>query len=243
MFNPADFVTGLQPRDPDERDWKVAELINGTVPQVEAIAPVPDLLPPTPKPIPDADGWVRWRSGKILDQGKHGWCVGFTGADFLNNPPVPDADVTDLTGQEIYYECKIIDGEKGKENGSNLRSLGKALVNRTRINAYAFASTTNEIRDWVLNNGTVMMGTNWYEDMFHPDKTGFIHVSGHDAGGHAWSITGYNVQTGLFEGQNHWGTAWGIGGYFTLAGSDLQRLLDAQGDAMVAVELALPLKP
>ena len=174
----------------------------------------------------------------ILDQGNTGHCVGFTGADFMGDAPVLNSITNDL-GHTLYYECKVFDGEPKQENGSDLRSLGKVLKTRGRITGYAFASNVDEVKSWVRTRGPVMMGTMWYDSMFHPNAAGEVKIAGGQAGGHAWSIVGHDPVRGLFIAQNHWGTGWADKGYFYLTDATLARLLSEQGDAMVAVELPL----
>lgn len=80
----------------------------------------------------------------------------------------------------------------------------------------------------------VGVGTAWYQDMFQPDPTGIIHVSGPLAGGHQWTITGYRKRLDAFTGQCWWG-AWGLhgSGRFYIRRADLEQLLDDQGDAHI----------
>lgn len=278
------FIDGRRPREPDDRDWKVSEILSGEhrdrvsgtdldkalaaliksgwVSKAEkdwaklvtaaikelqppAPAPIPDPTPtptpvpvPVPVPTPDPTAAVRWETSQILDQGNTPHCVGFTGADFLGSAPVTQAVTTQL-GHDLYYECKVIDGEAGKENGSDMRSIGKVLKNRGRIAGYAFASTVAEVKAWVRTQGTVMLGTNWYDGMFYPDSKGVIKIGGAVVGGHAWSIVGHDGTTGLYTAMNHWGTGYGDKGFFYFGDDVLARLLSEQGDAIVALELPL----
>jgi hypothetical protein len=267
------FVNGRRPKENDDRDWKVSEILNGThlerltgtdldkslvavlksgwtsaalkqwakeiTQAVKDLQKVPTPTPtPTPTPIPTTP-IVRWKAPTILDQGQTPHCVGFTGADFIGDEPVL-SEVNNALGDALYYECKIIDGEAGQENGSDMRSIGKVLKNRGRIDAYAFAVTVDEIRTWVRTNGPVLMGTNWYNSMFHPDPRGMISIAGSIAGGHAWSIIGHDATPDIaapWIAQNHWGTNWADKGFFYFDDNTLSRLLSEQGDALVTMEL------
>jgi hypothetical protein len=42
----------------------------------------------------------------------------------------------------------------------------------------------------VLTTGPMVMGTNWYMDMFTPDRWGYVTPGGDNAGGHSWLIIG-----------------------------------------------------
>lgn len=200
-------------------------------------APTPPPPPPPPPPVPNSA--VLWKIQTILDQGQTGHCVGFTGADFLQDDPVMDTGVDNALGDAIYYECKVIDGEPKGENGSNMRSLGKALKNRGRIAGYAFATSMDDVTSWLLTKGPVLCGTDWYTGMFSPDANGFVKPTGTVAGGHAWSLIGYDPKTKVFTAQNHWGTNWALSGLFKVNYTDLAALLAGTGEAMVTLELPL----
>lgn len=171
-----------------------------------------------------------------LDQGQTNHCVGFGWAQWGNTNPILDS-YQDSDGHAIYYECKQIDGEPGQEDGSNVRSGAKAMQNRNKLNAYAFAETVDEIISWVRTNGPVVVGTTWTNDMFSPDKNGLVVPTGATAGGHCYLCVGdiASEQSGLF--QNSWGTSWGLNGYFKIKWSDFDTLFKDQGEACAAVEI------
>ena len=260
-INPDHFSHGWNHRPEDTRDYTIPYLLEKT-----SATPLHDLLkgvsgafinsgvrkwakavtdllePPVPVPVPDPTptpaGVVQWKTDKILDQGQTGHCVGFTGADFMGDDPVMESVSNDL-GHTLYYECKVIDGEPGAENGSNMRSIAIALKNRGRITAYAFAKSIQEVVDWVTAKGPVMVGTDWYDGMFTPDAKGYVLPTGKIVGGHAWSIIGYEPATETFICQNHWGPNWAVQGLFRLHKADAERLLSGNGEAVVTVETPL----
>ncbi len=99
---------GWKPRPKDERDWNAARL-NALVDE-GTHAP------------------VEWHDPVVLDQGQTPECVGFGGAGFVATAEADapaDSTVTNALGHAIYARCKAIDGDT--EEGSNLRSLAKAL--------------------------------------------------------------------------------------------------------------------
>lgn len=49
----------------------------------------------------------------------------------------------------------------------------------------------------VLEIGPVAVGTQWTTGMFAPDKDGFIHPDGAQAGGHAYVIKGVHMKKGV----------------------------------------------
>lgn len=199
-------------------------------------APAPAPLPP-PEPVPPTTR--RWTTPQIFDQGQTPHCVGFAAAAFLADEPVQDPGITDQTGHDLYYECKVIDGEPKKENGSDVRSAGTALRDRGRIAAYAFARSVADVRDWLLLNGVVQWGSVFLDGMFDLDSSGFMVPTGPTAGGHSWMWVGYDTPSDVYTGQNSWGTSWGDGGYFKMHGSDVERLWSMDAEGMMTLELPL----
>lgn len=192
-----------------------------------------------PTPAPPSTTLVEWEDPEaILDQGNTGHCVGFSGAQWGNTLPIDDKFVNQ-DGHDIYYECKVIDREPNQENGSSVRSLAKALKNRGRLSAYAFASNVDEFVTWIQTKGPVVMGTDWLDNMFDPAADGTVNVSGSIAGGHAYVANGYDSATQEIHFINSWSDTWGNKGHFKMAKADMENLFADYGEAMVALELAI----
>lgn len=192
--------------------------------------------PPTPgPPKPVIDGWLD-DDDPTLDQGQTPHCVGFTGADWMNALPVDD-HVNAPMGHDLYYACKVKDGEPGQENGSDIRSLMKVLKDRGRLNTYAAAAGIEEVTRFVCLQGPVCWGIGWTESMFTPDERGLVEPKGPDVGGHAFIEYGYDPETDEHLLLNSWGPSWGINGRFRMRGVDLAERLANGGEAWAAVEL------
>jgi hypothetical protein len=159
------------------------------------------LEPPVPMPEPSPEARVNtWQNLIQLDQGQTGHCVGFTGGGWGITAPVEDK-LGDADGHAIYYECKVQDGQPGKENGSSIHSLGKVLVARGRLDAYVWSRDPEEIFEWILTKGPVCFGIDWYNDMFDPDSQGYVELTGGVAGGHA--VTGRGVDMSASSADDH----------------------------------------
>lgn len=171
-----------------------------------------------------------------LDQGQTGHCVGFGGSQYLNTYPIDDKVNNDYA-HALYYKCKVVDGEPNAEDGSTVRTLAKVLQSEGRIKTYAFASTVDEVKHWVLTKGSIVVGTDWLADMFYPSSNGFVSVTGTVAGGHCYLLHGYDHSLDAFKFLNSWGNSWGKGGHFYMSVSDFDYLLSGNGEAMAAVEL------
>lgn len=187
-----------------------------------------------------------WSDGEILNQGNTPHCVGFGWAGFGNSTPYDDHFVN-ADGDAIYYAAKQLDGEPGQENGSDTRSGAKAMQQRARIAAYAFASDDpatahDEVTQHLATQGPVVRGTDWYESMFDPTGDGHLRwplPSGDKiAGGHEYFAIAYDATTDEYECINSWGD-WAQAGRFIVPRPLADHLHERQGDACLALELPL----
>lgn len=188
-----------------------------------------------------------WYPGTlVLDQDGVGACVGFTGANWMQNSPTR-TKVVNQSGFDLYNECKKIDGIPDIE-GTYDRALMKVLEAQGRIVRYLWAQSGDELKQWILTTGPVLVGTNWYERMFDPEHTGAVagfkvgdfvlKIGGNVAGGHEYLIRGYSRPRDAYKMRNSWGPHWGMaGGEAWIARADLERLVfQENGDACAAVE-------
>lgn len=247
-------LLGRVPSRPDPRDWRlryflaipketstksllqeIIDLLKAILSALQGNTPAPAPTPAPPPPAPDP--YVTWVDNEpVLDQGDTGHCVGFGGADWGNTLPVDDHFTND-DGHRLYYLCKVEDGEPGAEDGSTVRSISKVLKQQGRLNAYAFASSVDEIITFVTTQGPLIVGTNWTDDMFNPDGRGVVKPTGAVAGGHCYLLCGWDATRREFEFLNSWGDRWGISGFFYMKVEDFAQLLAADGEACAAVEL------
>lgn len=261
-------LLGRKPSTPDARDFKLAHFLNDDPLEVAlagllrsfttsrkvkawaqivterllALVPLPEPTPPPspePNPEPTPLDPVVWFNETVLNQSQSGHCVGFSDAGWGNTSPIND-HFTDDDGHALYYECKIIDGEPGEENGTSVRSGAKALQNRGRLSAYAFATTVEEIIAWLREHGPIIIGTDWTINMFTPDENGFVYPTGEIAGGHCYLAVGHLPAENAILFLNSWGAEWGAAGYFKMKTYDVASLLAHEGEACAAVELPLP---
>ncbi len=188
------------------------------------------------EPVTPAVGTPAWELKIQLDQGETGHCVGFGWAGWVDALPV-EGFYQNADAHALYYECKIIDGEPGAENGSTVRSGALAVRGRGRLAAFAFARSTAEINDWLNSNGSVVAGTNWTNDMFTPDGNGYVRPSGPVVGGHCYVMLDYLDDEDAYLFQNSWGGHWGLNGRFKMKRSDFDGLLHDNGEACCAAEL------
>lgn len=200
---------------------------------------------PTPPTTPTQRTFRYFRTGPILDQGPYPHCVEFAWKQFLFSSPIrtsPTQFNQHYPTPTIYNLSQQIDEWPGENyDGTSVRAGAKVLQRLGLITNYYWASTAEQIADFLLQHdgGTVVTGTIWTNRMFFPDKNGIIYPQGSIEGGHAYLLTGYNQKTGLFRITNSWGTHWGQSGRSWLQGEDLQRLLDQDGEAATAFQTPL----
>ena len=125
------------------------------------------------------------------------------------------------------------------ENGTTVHAVAKVLQKHARIGTYVWARDLDEIKQWVLTQGSVVVGTDWHTGQFYPDATGLVRPTGQVEGGHAYLIVGYDTATDMFKFQNSWGAGWGQNGYFYMKAGEWGGLFDSNAEAMATTELPL----
>lgn len=203
----------------DSRDWKLD-----------------DFIPPKlTLDIPKNKSWD-FPLDAPLDQESTAHCVGFGGAHFGINLPVFTL-YTKEEAHDLYYKCKVIDGDPTGENGTTLRSLARVFQDVGAINHYAFAGDLDSIRTWVLTRGPVIMGTIWTEGMMSPDEQGVLSIEGFILGGHCFIVNEWDIKEGYITILNSWGENWGIDGRAYISIKDFESIFLYGGEALAAVEL------
>jgi hypothetical protein len=262
-------LLGRIPNEPDARDYKLEAFVGSAdaspldlafaalikshaakatkdwatqaMPYLRAVTPLPTPTPPTP-PTPTPTGDKVWPDAEApLNQGQTGTCVGNGWAQWGNTLPVDDK-FDEAAARQIYLETTTYDygvPDTTLQKGASVRSGAKAMQDRKRLSAYAFASTIEAIASYVQTTGPVVIGSDWTNDMFSPNSSGYITPTGPVEGGHCYVLLGDLPSEDAFEFLNSWGSGWGKGGHFKMKKADFKKLLDANGDACAAVELPL----
>jgi len=162
---------------------------------------------------------VSTRGLKVLEEREGGvWC-----------PQTPYGTFVARRGKSIFITGNSYDG-------TSVRAGAKILTRLGYIDRYVWAGGAGDVKNWVLSNSPVVLGTSWTQDMFNVDAEGYVHPTGDAAGGHAYLCTGYSEKRNAFRCMNSWGTGWGQKGKFWIAAADLHALIRNNGEACTATE-------
>lgn len=179
-------------------------------------------------------------SGPVLDQGDIGSCTGNAMAQALNTTPLRHGRplLTESAAIRLYSRATEIDGFPGTfppdDSGSSGLAVAKAAQEAKLISAYHHAFGIDQALGAIVLSA-VILGIDWTNDMFTPDRAGYIHPTGSVAGGHEIAIIGINTRLERVTLLNSWGPSWGRNGRAYLKFADLDALLRAQGDVVVPV--------
>lgn len=177
-----------------------------------------------------------------LDQGQDGHCVGFSSAGLLAAKPQAYT-VDNSTGDKIFFAAQSIDRAEGRnyDDGATVLAGMKACQNAQFFSKYGWCFGVDDVINWIVRKGPVILGINWHEDMFNPSPEGLLSVTGAVAGGHAILANGYWPHHPEFDDvvvlTNSWGRNWGRNGRAYLPMEGLQTLLSEEGEAAAPTEL------
>lgn len=186
--------------------------------------------------LTDPPDYKYYSTGPILDQGPYPHCVGFAWRQWLSSSLMKTK--TGPKPEVIYAEAQKIDEWPGENYaGTSVRAGAKYLQSLGHIATYLWAWDVATLKGWILSGqGTVVVGTMWFDGMFTPDAQGYIHPTGPEAGGHAYLLAGFSQERDAFRIVNSWGRGWGESGRAWISSADMSTLLSNNGEAATAVE-------
>lgn len=185
-------------------------------------------------------GWrYWWANGWWGDQGQTPQCVAYSWTHWVEDGPLTykAAQSPFDAPANLYHEAQKVDQWPGENYaGTSVRAGAKVLQSRGIVTSYHWAYDAQTVANAILTTAPVVVGTNWYNDMFTPDAEGIIRKGGSLAGGHAYLLDGVNTKTGFFRIKNSWSRSWGHKGFAYISMEDMDALLKNQGEACLALE-------
>lgn len=180
----------------------------------------------------NANGW--WG-----DQDRFPQCVGFAWAHYIEDGPVTHKGEAPIISPAVLYDWAQKNDEWPGTNypGTSVRAGAKAAQAFDFISGYEWAWDLDTVVKALLTKGPVVVGTNWYGEMFNPNSAGVIKIGGDVEGGHAYLLNGVNTVGKTIRIKNSWGRFWGRGGHATISFKDMERLIGEYGEACIATEI------
>lgn len=178
--------------------------------------------------------------GPVLDQGHVGSCTGNAMSQSLNTSPLRHGRrlLTEDDALALYGAATALDSFPGTyppdDTGSSGLAVAKAAQTAGLIGSYHHAFGLDQCLA-ALALQPVLVGSEWTQDMFTPDKDGYVRPTGSVAGGHEYTLLGLDVRRQRVTMLNNWSSSWGRNGRAYITFTDLGTLLDAQGDVTVPV--------
>lgn len=183
-----------------------------------------------------------WSHGWRGDQKDTPSCVGFSIVHKLHAGPITQIKrgnrarpVVDPI-RDIYEPAQRIDEWPGENyDGTSVRAGMKIAQQLGFIESYAWAFALEDmIRTLALE--PVVVGINWYWDMWEPDKRGRVKLGGPLMGGHAICAIGYSMKREEVDLLQSYGPKYGVNGVIRIGFEDMRRLIAEDGEICLAVE-------
>jgi hypothetical protein len=183
-----------------------------------------------------------WNQGWWGDQGFTSECVIYSWLHALHDSPVtrPGMPKPLANPTALYREGQTFDGTPHWDVDSGLTMDAGAKVMRSHgyIREYRWADDLDDVLDALTGLGQVTIGCWWRAGMDAPNAKGVVAYTGRPRGGHQFVANGFNKKHRLVRCKNSWGRAWGKNGSFWLPFDAVTALLNDDGAACVARELA-----
>ena len=196
-------------------------------------------------PLPTRKTWPI--KAAALDQGNTGTCVAHAWCNFLRAAPIQTNKGIDELRWVIYDKAILLDEwtdndlDVDRQMGTSVRAGADAVMGMNRLKSYLWAFSLRPAIEWVLTEGPVVLGTNWYSSMMDPNPKGFIEIKqdAYVVGGHAYLWRGVDTKTGMARISNSWGDEWGKSGEAFVSLRDMERLIHEDGECCTAIEQKL----
>ena len=184
-----------------------------------------------------------WDCPEIYDQGREGKCVAYAGIHWFGSAPLIQK-VSHAIADLFYAGAQRRDEWAGdRYEGTSVTGLMAYLQAQGYIGEYRWIRTLEELQQTISLYGPVIVGCQWREGCFDPDREGFITFSGAVRGGHATEWRGVNMEQGYITIQQSWGINHGINGSVKMRFSEVQKLLSTRPQIAFPTKKPLTINP
>lgn len=190
---------------------------------------------------------VFWPTGKVLDQGDYPHCVGYAVYQFLVSAPFMMRKGRVLPNPvEIYHGAQENDEWEGANyDGTSGRGALKYLQKLGIIESYRMAPDGVIMKNYLLTEGGLMVGSEWYGEMSRPKiiegkdgRQAWLEPAGEYQGGHETFWYGYSKKRDAYRVMNSWSAMWGDNGRAWIDRRVAEHLVfGMNGDAYAATEI------
>ena len=230
----------------------MTDINNYTLGCVKDIVDTNDLMMASyiiPKKLPKAINWFD-TTIPVLNQGQEPSCVGYSSVGLKREQEKIEVNkVINFSGQDLYEECKKIDGIPDKQ-GTYIRIAMKILQNTGvkdvagntyKIGAYTKVNNLEELKYAIVANGFAVIGVEVFDNFYKP-KDGLIDFETglKPKGGHAILVGAFDDDNERVAFKNEWGPEWGLGGFAYLSYKYIQ---NAMHTAWTAIDIDNELSP
>lgn len=200
-----------------------------------------------------------WSPGRVLDQLREGSCVGHACTHRRNGRP-HRFNYGDEQAYRLYKRAQQLDEWPGENyQGTSIIAGMKAGAEAGWWSEYRWVGAGSQTPledalDAMDDIGPVVFGLDWLDTMMTPRPSGLLDCTGRVVGGHAICGIGYRMRARLKgEGskplevavlQQSWGLKHGVAAYGQIGGfvfirlTDMEMLLNRQGEGAVPIEVA-----
>jgi C1A family cysteine protease len=128
-------------------------------------------------------------------------------------------------------------------NGSCTNACPNYQASTYKIQSWSWVTTTSTtaaaLKNALNTYGPLVTTMDVYSDFYYYDSGVYSYTYGDYQGGHAILLVGYDDAGQYFICKNSWGTGWGESGYFRIAYSEINSVVDF-GDWTIAYTVSVP---
>lgn len=153
-------------------------------------------------------------------QGSKPSCCGYSTAQILESLNwMNTGKIVQFDADQIYAKCKETDKQMSSGGTYPDLAMMKGLELAKLNECYQVRSSTSRDIDELKRviHGNMFASVNMVvtKELYDLNSINFVyHGTGQRAGGHSLVCCGYDEESKMFIMQNHWGTIWGLKGFF-----------------------------